>query len=136
MPSPNGSLETLDTATLNAPSTRMRDAVAVQSYCRRLIDNDAKRSYKRARLNGLIDGQPPYRASKLREQGRGDACNTNWGRARSYMESGSGQFYDLFSDAPGYLTIRTASGTPEQKEIWSNVISEEADRASKYPVSF
>ena len=132
MPSPNGSLDTLDVATLKAPETRMRDAFAVQSFARRLIDSDAKRSYKRARLNGLIDGQPPYKASKLREQGRADACNTNWGRARSYMESGSGQFYDLFSDAPGYLTIRTAYGTPEQKETWSNVMSEEADRALKY----
>jgi hypothetical protein len=126
-----GSLETLDTQTLEAPTTRMRDAVSVQSFARRLIDNDAKRSYKRARLNGLIDGQPPYRASKLREQGRADACNVNWGRARSYMESGSGQFYDLFSEASSYLTIRTAYGTSEQKEMWSNIISEEADRALK-----
>jgi hypothetical protein len=128
----DGSLATLDTQTLEVPTTRMKDAVAVSSYVRRLIDNDAKRSYKRARLNGLIDGQPPYKASKLREQGRADAANVNWGRARSYMESGSGQFYDLFSDAPGYITIRTAVGTPEQKETWSNVISEEADRALKY----
>jgi len=132
MPSPNGSIETLDKETLKAPETRMRSAADVSSYVRRLIDNDAKRSYKRARLNGLIDGNPPYKASKLREQGRGDACNVAWGRARSYMESGSGQFYDLFNDAPGYITIRTGYGTPEQKETWSNIISEEADRALKY----
>lgn len=127
----SGSLATLDVKTLEAPTTRMRDAMAVQSYARRLIDNDAKRSYKRARLNGLIDGQPPYKASKLRENGRADACNTNWGRARAYMESGSGAFYDLFSEAPGYLQIRTSHGTVEQKETWSAIISEEADRALK-----
>ena len=127
----SGSLATLDTETLKPPFSRMKDAVAVQNYARRLIDNDAKRSYKRARLNGLIDGQPPYRASKLREQGRADAANVNWGRARSYMEYGSGQFYDLFSEAPGYFTILTEFGTPEQRETWSNIISEEADRALK-----
>ena len=126
-----GSLATLDTDTLQPPTTRMKDAVAVQSFARRLIDNDAKRSYKRARLNGLIDGQPPYKASKLRENGRADACNVNWGRARSYMESGVGSFYDLFSEAPSYLTIRTSFGTDEEKESWSNIISEEADRALK-----
>jgi hypothetical protein len=126
-----GSLATLDTETLKPPVSRMKDAVAVQSYSRRLIDNDAKRSYKRARLNGLVDGQPPYKSSKLRENGRADACNVNWGRARSYMESGVGSFYDLFSEAPGYLTILTAYGTDEQKETWSNIISEEADRALK-----
>ena len=127
-----GSLATLDTKTLEAPTTRMKDAAAVQSFARRLIDNDAKRSYKRSRLNGLIDGQPPYRASKLREQGRADATNVNWGRARSYMESGAGAFYDLFSEAPGYLTTLTSHGTPEQRATWSTVISEEADRALKF----
>ena len=127
----SGSLATLDTQTLEAPTTRMKNAMEVQNFARRLIDNDAKRSYKRARLNGLIDGQPPYKASKLREQGRADSANVNWGRARSYMESGSGAFYDLFSEAPGYLTVRTAFGTEEEKETWSNVISGEADRALK-----
>jgi hypothetical protein len=62
----SGSLATLDTKTLEAPTTRMKNAMEVQNYFRRLIDNDAKRSYKRSRLNGLIDGMPPYKASKLR----------------------------------------------------------------------
>ena len=127
-----GSLATLDTDTLQPPKSRMKDAVAVQSFARRLIDNDAKRSYKRARLNGLIDGQPPYKASKLRENGRADACNVNWGRARSYMESGSGAFYDLFSEAPGFITARTSHGTQEQKQLWSDLIAQEADRTLKF----
>ena len=126
-----GSLASLDTTTLAAPTTRMKDAMSVQNYFRKLIDNDCKRSYKRARLNGLVDGQPPYKSTKLREQGRADACNVNWGRARSYMESGSGAFYDLFSEAPGYITTRTSFGTDEQKETWSSIMSEEADRALK-----
>ena len=122
-------LQTIDPNTLETPTTRMRDAQDVQNFVRRLIDNDATRSYKRARLNGLVDGRPPYRASKLREQGRADACNVNWGRARSYLEAGAGSFYDLFSEAPGYFTIFTAYGTPEQQDTWNNIIAEEADNA-------
>jgi hypothetical protein len=45
------------------------------------------------------------------------------------MESGSGSFYDLFSEAPGYLTVRTDFGNDEQKNLWSDIISQEADRA-------
>jgi len=113
------------------PECRMRDAIETQSYVRRLIDDDDKRSLKRSKVNGLVDGNPPYKQSKLVEAGRADACNVNWGRARSYMESGSGSFYDLFSEAPGFVTIKTDFGTPEQKEEWSTILSDEVDRALK-----
>lgn len=110
------------------PKSRMTNPSSVQDYARKLIQNDEKRAWKRARVNGLVDGNPPYKASKLREAGRAEACNVNWNVARSYMESAVGAFYDLFSEAPGYLTVLTDYGSPEQKEQWSSIISEEADR--------
>lgn len=127
---PNQEFDTLATISIEGevPETRMKNAMAVQDYCRRLIQNDDKRSWKRARVNGLVDGNPPYKASKLREAGRAEACNVNWNVARSYMESAVGAFYDLFTEAPGYLTVLTDFGSPEQKEQWSSIISEEADR--------
>lgn len=109
------------------PETRMQSATQVQDYARRLIDNDSRRSWKRSRVNGLVDGNPPYQASKLREAARASSCNVNWGIARSYLESATGAFYDLFSEAPGYFTIKTGYGNEEQRELWSNIIAEEAD---------
>jgi len=111
------------------PKTRMEDARQVQDYCRRLINNDDKRSYKRSRVNGLVDGNPPYKLSKLRAAGRADACNVNWGIARAYLEAAVGAFYDLFSEAPGFVRIRTAFGDDaEKREEWSRGMSEEFDR--------
>jgi len=132
MPNQTSAPETLDAATLEVPETRMRDAMATQGFVRQLINNDAQRYYKRARVNGLIDGRPPYRASKLREAGNASQCNINWGRARSYMESGGGTFYDLFAEAPSYLTVFTAEGTPEQRQQWSDIISAQADRVLRH----
>lgn len=128
MPDQDSAPQTLDRATLEAPVCRMSDAFNVQSFARQLINNDDQRSYKRARVNGLIDGRPPYRASKLKEAGRAEACNANWGRARSYMEAGAGNFYDLFSEAPTYLNVLTRHGTAEQRETWSEILTTEADR--------
>ncbi len=122
------SLQTINPDTGEVPDTRMKDPRTAQDYARRLIQNDQKRDWKRAKVNGLVDGNPPYSAGKLREVGRAEACNVNWGIARAYLESAVGAFYDLFSQAPGYFTIRTDYGTDEQKEVWSNTISEEADR--------
>lgn len=121
-------LQTLDKETLEAPESRMTDARQVQDYARKLVQNDDKRSKKRALVDGLVGGNPPYKASKLREAGRADAANVNWGIGRAYMESGSGAYYDLFTEAPGYITVKTDHGNAEQQEIWSNILSMEADR--------
>ncbi len=109
------------------PTTRMSDPLAVQNYARRLIDNDEKRSWKRSRVNGLVDGNPPYRMTDLRKAGRAEACNVNWGTARGYLEGAAGAFYDLFSEAPGFMEVRTAYGTPEEQEQWSSDIGAETD---------
>lgn len=113
----------------SVPGSRMEDALAVQNYARRLIDNDDKRSWKRALVNGLVDGNPPYRLSDLKRAGRAEACNVNWGTARSYLEAAAGAFYDLFSEAAGFVVARTGYGTPEQREVWSGEIAAEMDRA-------
>lgn len=124
----SGSIQTINPDG-TVPETRMKGAREVQDYVRKLYYADQKRAAKRARLQGLVDGNPPYLGSKLVAAGRADACNVNWGVARSYMESGVGAFYDLFQEAPTYLTITTSHGeTAEQKQEYSRIITEEADR--------
>lgn len=109
------------------PSTRFKDAGAVQDFVRRLCDNDNTRSFKRSRVNGLVDGNPPYKASLLKQAGRADAANVNWGIARAYLESGKGAFYDLFSESPSFLYVPCEHGTPEQRQSYTSILSQEAD---------
>ncbi len=132
----SASLKTLeltpDNDSVKVPRTRMSDPMMAQSYCRRLIDNDLeKRSFKRASVNGLRDGNPPYQYADLLKAGRGEAFNVNWGTASSYMQAAGGAIYDLFSEAPGYVTLFTDYGTAEQREQWNGIISGEVDRALK-----
>lgn len=117
-----------DSEQTTVPDCRMTDAATTQDFVRRLIDNDSsKRSWKRARVNGLVDGNPPYVRSKLLAANRADACNVNWGTARAYMEAGAGALYDLTSEAPGIFAIRTSFGGEKQDE-YSNIMSQEADQ--------
>lgn len=107
----------------------MRNAQAVQDFFRRCIDDDEKRSRKRALVNGLVDGNPPYRRGDLLKANRADACNVNWNISRSYLEAATGAFYDLYTEAPGFFSIQTAFGkTQQEKDQSSRIMSEEADR--------
>jgi len=114
---------------LSVPKTRMQNAEAVQSFFRRCIDDDSKRSKKRSLVNGLVDGNPPYRRNDLLKANRADACNVNWNIARSYLEAATGAFYDLYTEAPGFLSLETSYGkTSQERDQSSRVMSEEADR--------
>ena len=116
------------------PETRMKNARDCSNWILRLITNDDRRAFKRARVNGLVDGNPPYKASKLKEAGRAEACNVNFGTGRSYLESGAGSFYDLSSEAPSAITFRTDFGNDDQREEWSSLASSEADKLIKQDV--
>lgn len=110
-----------------APTCRMANARGVQDFVQRLIDQDQKRSRVRAKVDGLVDGNPPYSTGKLRDAGRVDACNANWGTARSYLEAAVGAFYDLFSQAPGFVQIETSHGNSENRIEWSRIMSKKVD---------
>jgi hypothetical protein len=112
------------------PETRMADAQATQDFVRRLINNDVDggRSFKRSRVNGLVDGNPPYSDSKLLKANRRDACNANWGTGRTYLEAGAGAFYDLQTEAPSLVAIKLEIGKPEERVLWERAMDSEADR--------
>ena len=76
----------------------------------------------------MVNGNPPYKLSKLKEAGLAGNCNVNWGIARAYMESGTGAFYDLFSEAPGFFSIVTSHGDDEHRDEFSRILSSEADQ--------
>jgi hypothetical protein len=110
------------------PVCRMRTASSTQDFVRRLIDADEKRSKKRFLVAGIVDGNPPFSWRKLREQNRGDRTNVNFGTARSYLESGDGAFYDLFSQAPGFVEIDQTHGDEPKRGEWSREMSAQADK--------
>lgn len=134
MPNDNTStLKTIENGVV--PECRMDSAGSVQDFVRRLTYADDRRAFKRSRVEGLVAGNPPYKLSKLKEAGRADAANVNWGIARAYMETGVGAFYDLFSEAPGFFCIQTSFGNDENRDEFSRIMSAEADRIfTKDPV--
>lgn len=121
-----------DSNAIEVPESRMSNPRTTQDWCRRLIDNDSKRSRKRALVNGLTNGNPPYKAGLLRDAGQAQRCNVNWGTARGLLEASAGSFYDLTAEAPGFITIRlNYADNPEQEGQWSNIVSEECDKIFK-----
>src|SRR4051812_48857789 len=93
-------LLTLDPGTGEVPETRMANADQVRDMVTRAIERDMhERDYKRTRLKGLVDGNPPFSHAKLVAAGRGDECNVNWRIAKYFLTLAKGMLYDVFSEA-------------------------------------
>lgn len=119
------------------PETRIGDAQQAKSIYQRLWRADLNyRAPKRARLNGLSDGNPPYRQSDLDNAGMSHRCNINFRVSKSYRSNGVGAFYDLFNEAPTYATIRIKKGTPEEVENWSRTATMHFDWLCRYEPRF
>lgn len=99
-------LLTLDPVTGDVPSSRMDNAWQVRDMVTRAIRYDmSERDWKRARIKGLVDGNPPYSHKALVAAGRGDECNVNWRIAKYFLSLAKGMVYDVFSEAETYATI-------------------------------
>lgn len=111
----------------HVPECRLGTAESIRNRFQRFLDSDDKRSRKRAKVDGLVDGNPPYNPSKLKEAGRADAANFNDGTARAFLESAIGAFYDLVSEGPGHVNILQHFGDDEKRIEFGRTMSSEAD---------
>ncbi|MBM2845746.1 MAG: hypothetical protein HW407_1058 [Bacteroidetes bacterium] len=104
------------------PETRITSASFARNLCQSWVKKDQSRSEGRARVSGLIDGNPPFRESALKAAGRADAINVNFRLAEAYEDAAKSAFYDVFSQAPNYATV-TMRERPEIELNRSNVVT-------------
>jgi hypothetical protein len=104
------------------------------------------RDWKRARIKGLVDGNPPYSHAALVAAGRADECNVNWRIAKYFLTLAKGMIYDVFSEAETYATVlldyqkviedaRKADAysavSADQVCEWGHIVTDEFDRLQK-----
>jgi hypothetical protein len=140
-------LLTLDPITGEVPESRMENAWQVRDMVTRAIRYDmTTRDWKRARIKGLVDGNPPYSHEKLVAAGRGDECNVNWRMSKYFLGQAKDMLYDVISEAQTFATVVLdeakileeirgddpyTSASPEQVSEWGRTTTEEFDRLQR-----
>ena len=114
------------------PESRLSSADAVSDIVDMLIRGDKERNRVRAKVKGLIDGNPPYSPSKLRSTGQAYRTNVNFREAEAFFSVSLPAFYDIFSETPQYATVKTNAGANDsERSKYSRIITEEFDRLQK-----
>lgn len=132
-------LLTLESPNASVPNTRMKDATQVRDMIVRAIRYDMQvRDWKRARIKGLVDGNPPYSTAALTAAGRADECNVNWRIAKYFLTLAQGMIYDTVTEAETLALIELDQWNKEAKGMdvsafpdWSHIVTDEFDRLQK-----
>lgn len=114
------------------PATRIQSAQITANRIARIMDADRLgRSKRRGMVKGLVDGNPPYKAARLRRAGRADTCNVNWRVAEAYLTQAIGLFYDVFSEASTFAEVMLELDDTGMEQDKSSIVTEEFDRLQK-----
>lgn len=108
-----------------APKSRLTNAnTAQQIYWNTHQANLGRNNYG-AYLQGVCDGNPPYRQSSLRASGQGWRANFSNMESKARKDAAKTPYYDLFASGPTYAEVRTEVVDRLTADDASGIITEE-----------
>lgn len=115
--------------TYKAPECRLKSASAALNVVNRIIQDNDKRQAFYKRLQGQLDGNPPYRQADLAKNAQNYRANFNSMESDSLLDTATTPHYDLYSSNKFYFFIKTkVGGSGYEKDAHSKRLSEIANR--------
>lgn len=113
------------------PPARISSASDARSLLSTLIDAEEIRAKKRARFQGMLNGNPPW-PKLLRMEGGGERANFSLREAEGFMAAAKTPYYTLFFKAPRFIQVELEYGPAAATDIlreWGRKIENRYQRA-------
>lgn len=94
------------TATGRAPRTRLATPEAAFAIYDKFVQADEPDAMRRATIQGMIDGNPPYNPKELEELGLADMVNVNFLTMRANLDARAAAAHELFMEVPTLIECR------------------------------
>lgn len=108
-----------------APKSRLDNANTAQQIFWNTHEANLGRNNYGAYLQGVCDGNPPYRQSSLRASGQGWRANFSNMESKARKDAAKTPYYDLFASGPTYAEVRTEKRDKLTADDASGIITEE-----------
>jgi hypothetical protein len=120
-------LASLDPETLERPSSRIGNAANARSLVQRLKYEDETRMYRYTKIQGLMDGNPPWNHQKLVDIGQGHRANFNLRESEGIVEAAKTPYYDLVFEVPHFASVEfeVEDAQPHIVQQWNDIFTEE-----------
>lgn len=111
--------------TINIINSRLSDPSMAYGIWTRLFDADKESSRNRAKVDAMVNGEPPFDQSLLDETGQADAANFNTREAAAQINQVSAAYYDLVTSNKVLVNVKVEYGDATAKRQIEQAISEE-----------
>lgn len=112
---------------VDIPKNIIPDGSAARTVYNKLREAHRKRAMIFGKIQGMIDGNPPYPKPALKRAGILAQSNVNWRDGEAIYESVALAFWSLFNDVQNLCEITTTLGDAQQNPYWGRIMSEEFD---------
>lgn len=132
-PQASGLNECLELANLGedgkvpAPS-RLTSAAALRAAHQQNVRDDDKLATDRARVDAMIDGQPPYNQAALNAQGQGSRANANFLEGKNRIDRANNGYLDIILSVKHLMMIYAEWPDEVSRAEHTRVVEEELTR--------
>lgn len=103
------------TETGNAVKNRIQHIAAAIHLFDKEQESHKPDAIRRARIKGMINGNPPYDQNRLEELGLGYMINVNFQEMRSILDAKAASHYELFFEVPTLIEVKQVLGNDPQQ---------------------
>lgn len=119
----------MDDGNLTSPENVVMSPQAALTIYKRLKHAHRQRCWNYERIQGMIDGNPPYNPREMARAGLTDMSNVNWKDGESVFSSVALAYWSLFNDVENIAEFHVDFGDDEAlKAEWGRVLAEEWDK--------
>ena len=126
---PNGkSTPVLEGDEVITPKNAVSSAAAGRTIYDRMRKSHGRRALTFARIQGMIDGNPPYSRKALKKHGMLAQSNVNWRDGEALFEGVALAYWSLFNDVQYIAQFVTDFGDPKQNPVIGEIVARNFDR--------
>ena len=111
---------------------RFANATSLSQYYYRLYEEDQMRAKQRVKVQGQVDGNPPYDPAKLRDQGQAWRSNVNAREAEAIRNDNASALWSLLFTTPQLIALKATAklldqiqpALRDQMDEWALIIAE------------
>jgi len=115
----------LEGGELEVPLNAVPNAASAKIVYERMRESHAKRALVFAKIQGMIDGNPPYPKRSLQRAGLETNSNINWRDGEAIYESVALAYWSLFNDVENIARFETTISDPNSNPEIGDIVSEE-----------
>lgn len=110
--------------TFDVPESRIGSASDARSVIAGLKQAEETRSLRRAKINGLLNGNRPWSQKLLESKGQGERTNLNLREAEGFVAAAKTPYYDLVFEVDRYAQFTLDYGEDmTRREEWGDKIA-------------